>query len=207
MSETEESETSELDVVEDPEQYVQTRRLQDIFDSRQELRKIRREADFASTQGSWEGLCAYRAAVATYLQEVEPLFHRYDGDHLWYEYDFGTITVEPDTYEQTGGTYRDRGIYVDIRENRSEESYQVKEHKEPIIYEIEGLESLFGLPNPIQHTFRFETEGRHDDMVSKDVTVQIPFRTLNSMARLTHQFLAEIGFELDPNREPDNMEI
>lgn len=193
----------EVATVEDPEEYARSQRLEDIFNARRELRYIRRRADF---ENDWEALRAYRAAVATYAAEVEPLFLKYDaGEYVWFKKDFGTVAVAPQMWREQHRHHGEGwGVKVRKKNGRGREKAVVKERPEPVEYDLIGIESLFELPNPIEETFHFEEVGRHSSYRVRTVTEQISFATLDEIYRATNRFLADIGFELDPDDSPND---
>jgi hypothetical protein len=93
----------------DPEEVVQTRRLNSIFDIRDDLREHRKiilmERYDNSGVSRFEALNGYRALCNDYLMELEPLLNEYEnGIQLLTERDFGYAFIQPnyETLSQNG---------------------------------------------------------------------------------------------------------
>jgi len=70
------------DHVEDPEQIVQSRRLEAIFDIRDELREYRKiiliESYDNHGMSRFQALSGYRTLANNYLMEIQPLLEKYE---------------------------------------------------------------------------------------------------------------------------------
>jgi hypothetical protein len=200
----------ENDQIQDPEEYVSRRRLEDIFEARRQLRHQRLVVhEHREDESEFKAAKAYRSAFSNYLLEIEPLMRIYEpGPHLLYEKDYGSVTISPrlETDESGYGTTH----YVTVPDGiLGTREVEVPEPPEPVTHRLQGLNSVFTLPSPVTEKFVLETPHSMWDDDSRTVTetAEINLATLDEMIRDTNNFLAEIGFELDPDTGPDEWEI
>ena len=200
-------EIEEIEEVDDPEELIQTRRIRDIFEARKEVRRERlraKELKVVNSNHHTEPEQLYRAAVENYLTELRPLF-LFDelGKQYWYNYDFGSIIVEPPTYTESV----DIGVgseadYVDI----DGDSYVVVSKPEQKEIELDGLCYLFNTSDPVSVTWNLtakepKTEfgtGGGRRTVTKESYVYINFNRLDAAVNTANSYLAERGIELKP---------
>lgn len=202
--------------IKDPEAYVNQRRLQQLFDLRENLHKSRLklaeiEHNRRHKRTRWEALNAYRALVDSYILELEPLLLRYEpGPELLNETHFGTVEVTPHYKLEPAGrsssdTYQ---VYEpSASTNNSSDDYvrvQNRPH-EVVEYELEGLRSVLELPSPLTATytfnkFKYAGKGKSFKHTAK---TQIRMETMDTMVRKANNFLAEIGFTVSPEPEDD----
>lgn len=197
--------TPDADTVQDPEKYVSTRRLEDIFDARQELRQHRLGIkDIQHEYGPIRAATAYRAALSNYIMEIEPLLMRFEpGPELMYQKPFGAIEITPVEYREDGNAF----ITIEER-GMSGRQVTVPDPPDPVRFPIQGLTALFELPDPISETFTVETPmSSWEDEVERTERAQIHIDTLDQMTRAANRFLGEVGFELEPDSGPDSWEI
>jgi hypothetical protein len=198
----------EVEAVEDPESYIQSRRLRDIFEARKTVRKQRQTAkqyqvNNSGIEATLKAQRYYRASVENYLTELRPLFLSDDrGKRYWYKLDLGSIRVEPIISEKTVGRGSPSRV---IKKNGS--TYYVKEEVEAEKIDLTGLGCLFSLADPIVCDFELMVErvGLGGGLSSKVVTEtrNIPFTTLDSIMNQANMYLQERGIELDPEEEED----
>lgn len=183
-----------VEKIEDPEEYVATRRLKDIFDAREGVREDRRRAKGLMYEENSEmvGRSVYRTGVETYISEVQPLLRRTDeGTRLWSETPFGSITFEPETRVQSQR--------VDVEVFDGTEWHRTRDPPEPTRIHLEGLQSLFELGDPITYTAEFDAVVG----LSKRQTKQLRYReqpdwqVLDEMVLSVNDYLSKIGVELD----------
>lgn len=195
---------SEPTEVSDPDAYVNHRRLKSIFDIRDEMRESRRKVKMADHRPveqvtTYEALSAYRALVDSYVVETEPLLRKYDrGVELLEEEDFGKVLVKPTVI--TGGEYRKVRV--------GGEEISTRNVPKGRVYELEGLLSVIEQPDPLTAELKLNKPHNHArNPVHKVLKKQIKFKSLDRMVRGINNFLAEIGFELNPREEQDPLEL
>jgi hypothetical protein len=215
MSEKTENTSVEAKPIDDPEEYVQNQRLKDIFRTRKEVRERRLVAKeytlSDSKKGKREGAKLYRIAVENYLTELRPLFLTDDlGEQYWYQADLGSVTIEPPVYEKKTG--RSNSDYYLATMNS--EDMKIKRKPRNKIVNLNGLNCLFKLSQPIEVEFSFDTGGigeygigSKSEITNRVVEQHIPFSKLDSILNLTNEYLSERGIELDPEKEKDPAEI
>lgn len=195
--------------VKDAEDYTQQRRLKSIYDLRDELHQQRKKVRHAeSSQGDrFSALCVYRAIVDSYILELEPLLRRYqNGVEYLTQTDFGTVTVRPNT--KIGSAGMGLGKRVKAYSPKKGDYRSVKGEPDPVEYELTGLQSLLEIGNPIEVTFTFQTTGSHGiSSFEHTVRQQVEMVILDKMVRTMNTFLADIGFELEPEEEDDPAHI
>jgi len=198
--------------IEDSADYSTKRRLKSVFDIRHEIRDTRKEIKFEAHKSSYrhQAVSAYRALVESYLLEIEPLLRRYgNGEVYLNQYDFGQLTLEPQTREISKNSFFDVELFFPNQRggNGNDSAWErVPEDNvpEPVTYEFIGLRSLFDAP---------DTFVLHDDVQLQGVTgtdvltyvqkAQIPMNSLDLMVRSLNDFISDIGFELEPEHEDD----
>lgn len=194
--------------VSDPDAYINHRRLKSIFDIRDDMREARRRvklADHDPDLTAYQTLSAYRAIVDSYVVETEPLLRSYEGGaKLLEEKEFGTVAVEPTVIEKEAPGHtsaKETRIRVDGEE------YTVTTVPKGETYDLTGLLSVIRQPDPL--TANISLNMRMSRGKNRVVTVkrQIGFRTLDLMVRTVNNFLANIGFELDPREEENPLEL
>lgn len=199
---------SEPQKISDPESYVNHRRLRTIFDIRDKMIETRRDVKVAphdNVISRFKALAAYRALVDSFVVETEPLLRRYsDGKQLLKSRDYGQITVAPEFIEIP----RRRGLpmnwKVDVSNDRRYSTGSIGFTEKPEIkyFEITGLISVVELPDPLSVTY--ESIDRDPNYTHEE---QIGFDILDQMVRDINNFLAKIGFEVDPQEEEDTLQI
>lgn len=205
------------DQVKDPEEYVNKRRLKSIFDIRDNIAQKRlevKQADQIQGASRFKALTAYRTLVDSYVLEVEPLLLSYDpGQKYLYEFDFGEVNISPETRSEEGlrGGTSTCGKEIRIQGNPHRSWFRLVREPEPAKVEVKGLDALFSLPDPLYHEFEVQVvgSGRQTTTKTVPVTMQIDYPILDSMVRVVNQFLAQIGFELEPEKDetPAQLEL
>jgi hypothetical protein len=199
------------DHVEDPEQIVQSRRLESIFDIRDELREHRKiiliESYDDYRMSRFEALSGYRTLANNYLMEVQPLFEKYEsGRKLLTEHDFGTATVEPQ-YHATKHGSRHSKYEITHHDERQPTSVASAPYNASASFELEGLESIWNTPDPLTATFNVKQYDNVNNTVANrsiEITDQFSVETTDKFIRSMNRFLSEIGFELEPTQTTED---
>jgi hypothetical protein len=169
--------------IDDPEDYIRSRRLQEIYDAKEavrdkrgQLEQIKADPDVNIPETNL--LYALRAVVEDFLIAIEPLAVREAGDigePYWQQVELGAVTLYPP-----------RGWQCAARH-----------------YELNGLQSILDAPK--QFTYRFTTrqQQRHGGMRSQSerVSKPIPESVLMRAVRQGANFLADIGVEVGVETE------
>jgi hypothetical protein len=196
-----------IEVVDDPDSYIQTRRLKDIFEARKRVRDQRLKAkDHQMTypnraEEQKRSKRFYRAAIENYLAELRPLLLSDElGEHYWYKLDFGSLVIEPSTYE---APVADRGTYekVDIPNGNGTTTYIVDQDPDAKVIDLTGLCCLFNLSEPITVNWEITVRARSRQkrtVVNKTEEVHIGFKKLDTIVNKANSYLQERGIELDP---------
>ncbi len=207
MTEPEPEPESEPKEIKDPEAYVNHRRLRSIFDIRDDMVEARKKVKLAGHSGeftSYEALSAYRALTDSYIVESEPLLRRYeDGVELLESADFGVESVSPPYHR---ASQYQRGQYAVELGGHKRDTVLLSHPPEERLYELNGLLSLIECPDPLSAQYEWKTarsSNRGGGTVSYSHKQQLSFSTLDTMVRSVNNFLAEIGFELNPQEEDD----
>jgi hypothetical protein len=196
-----------IEAVDDPESYIQKRRLKDIFGARKEVGKQRKKAKEyeINTSGGKDASIHrskarrfYRTAVENYLTELRPLFLSDDlGKQYWYQLDLGTIVIEPQYYLGTVGDGPET-----LKYDHGDKTYLLCEEPEPIEIDLTGLQCLFEIADPISVSFELvvESAGLGRGMNSKTVAENrnIPTGKLDLIMNEANHYLQQRGIELDP---------
>lgn len=186
--------------INDPEEYVNRRRLESIFKIRDRLHDARLQIRAKDTD-RYAAVSNYRSLVDSYVIEIEPLLRRYgDGPELLTDRNFGVLEIEPTTRKSARAGSAATQVHVDG------DWLTVKTPPRSVRYELHGLNSLFRLGDPVTHTFTADAGSLGNRTVSWEVETQPDFGTLDAMVREVNDFLAEIGFELDAD-DGDTWEI
>lgn len=206
--------------VRDPEEIINQRRAKSIFDIRDDMREKRKMVRLASHDRStdisiYEAKSAYRALVDSYIIETEGLMRHYEpGPELLNSRDLGIMEIRPrvvDKGNATKGRHINRKYTIDTSRDRNFSENQV--HTDTDIdakyFEFEGLLSLLEAPDPLQAQWEIEIYERFEGTTNKVHTVirQVNYSILDNMVRSINNFLADIGFEIDPEQEQDTLEL
>jgi hypothetical protein len=178
--------------INDPDDFSTSERLKQIYQARQELREIRREAATHRQDMPKKALAYYRTGVESYFMELDTLFQRNDeGRKLWEEKYFGTVTLGPPPLPEL------KYHQMDLRSQ-----------PEPIEYHICGLETLFEVGVSITEEFEIESEHELKDTQTETVTLSQPisWQILNKMVSEANQYVADLGIGLEID-ETDEWEI
>lgn len=204
------SDGQSLNQISDPEEYVSSRRLEQMFDLREEIHETRKKVNYAkhdSQVSQFEALSAYRAIVDSYVVEVEPIFRRYEpGPQILTDYEFGETRLQPITRNDNNHFESNQlKLRVGTDDSRfSNEWVPISEPPKPTVFEFEGLESFLNAPDPLVAVYTFKKDKKFDraefEYIEKG---QISFDVLKEIVRIVNDFLAEIGFDVSPE-ESDN---
>jgi hypothetical protein len=199
--------------IEDSEDYSKQRRLKSVFDIRRDIHETRTDIKFETHKLSQrhQAITAYRALVESYLFEIEPLLRRYgDGEYYLTEYDFGHLTLAPETRAASGNAILTVELYfpnLDTPHNGNTDPWKEVREKyvpEPITYDFTGLQSLFSSPDSlILHDEVKENDSFKAETYTYVQKSQIPMSMLDEMVRVMNEFISDIGFELEPEKEDD----
>jgi len=195
------------DHVEDPEQIVQSRRLESIFDIRDELREYRKiiliESYDDHGMSRFQALSGYRTLANNYLMEIQPLLEKYEsGKELLTEHDFGTATVEPQYHAVNHGRYE-----ITHNDERLPTTVESAPYNASASFELEGLEAIWNTPDPLRATFNVEQyDNRNNTNTNRsiEITDQFSVETTDKFIRSMNRFLSEIGFELEPTQTTED---
>jgi hypothetical protein len=194
----------EIEVVDDPESYIQTRRLQDIFEARKDVRDqrmIAKEHEIAYSDRPKEARKArrlYRASVENYLSELRPLFLSDElGKQYWFNLDLGSVSMDPSVYNGTYGDSTDVLKYDD-----GDKTYVVTKEPETKYIDLNGLNAVFELAEPVtaSWTLKVKAPGRGRGPTGLPITEKfdIGFTNLDAIVNEANSYLRERGIELDP---------
>jgi len=197
----------QVEVIEDDESYIQSQRLRDIFSARQAVRKQRLKTkihtiDARKQVEARDAKRVYRAAVENYLSEIRPIFLADEqGRDIWFGLDFGTLKINLPVQTKSHGRGRTRRVYETVRDGETTE-LPVDNIPEPKEIELNGLNFLFELPEPI--TVRFEwiatTSGGWSggtDKYEDTITYDIGFDRLDALVNEANDRLRQRGLDLD----------
>jgi hypothetical protein len=209
---TEEDTEPDHQPIDDPESYINQRRLKTLFDLRQEIYELRKKVNFASHENEYAALSAYRSGVASYFMEIESLMRKYDhSKELVEDHQFGVITLQVPHRTAKSGRGKP-GIEVHLpkaNDRRSDPWTRVAELPDPVVIEVKGLESVIEYLDPLTYTFTVEKyrNTRSNDEYQREVKQQIPFEILDSMVREMNNFLADIGLEARLEEQEDPLKL
>lgn len=203
------NEEIEVEAVEDPDSYIQGRRLKDIFESRKTVRKQREKAkqyqiETGDNEGELKAQRYYRTAVENYLSELRPLFLSDElGKQYWYGLDIGTIKIQPSLIRRSIGNRPEELLIED-----GDSTYSVMEEPDQKEIELTGIGCLFGISDPIVCEFELGIkQSRVGGYNYRSKTVvekrNVPFSILDSIMNSANMYLQERGIELDPEEEED----
>jgi hypothetical protein len=195
------------DHVEDPEQIVQSRRLESIFDIRDELREYRKiiliESYDDHGMSRFQALSGYRTLANNYLMEIQPLLEKYEsGKELLTEHDFGTATVTPECQATKRGQFEIKhhdGTTTTVEEDPTNQT---------ATFELEGLEAIWTTPDPLKASFTVEQYDNINKTTKRQpiaITDQFSVETTDKFIRSMNRFLSEIGFELEPTQTTEDV--
>jgi hypothetical protein len=196
------------EVIEDPDSFVQSQRLKDIFGARRDVRKQRLKmktlAIDADTQADVRAAKrGYRAAVEGYLQELRPVFmDDKQGQDVWFGLDFGTLKIELPVQRETVGLNREQLIYRETKPNGKTKKHKVGTQPEPKEIDLHGMNYLFELPEPIAVEFEWtniSSGSWASSTHSKSITKRhdIGFDRLDQIVNEANHRLQERGFDLE----------
>jgi len=210
--------SEELDKIEDPNQLVNTLRIESIMNIRNSIHEKRLIVKEASQHDRLKAVSGYRSLIESYVLEVASLFSVYEsGIHLLKSKDYGKVGFDPGELiiesSKHGMETRYR-MLVDHESKKDRENfwYTFDPRKlEDQYVDIEGLYSVIRLEDPIEFKidlarYTSKVYGQKT-RVTETVTMQIPLRTLDEMLIDMNLFLAEIGFELEPMVQLESPEI
>jgi hypothetical protein len=196
------------EVIEDPDSFIQSRRLKDIFNARRDVRKQRLKMkthaiDTDKPAQVRAAKRAYRAAVEGYLQELRPVFiSDKQGQDVWFGLDFGTLKIEPPVQYETAGLDREQLVYRETTPDGQTKRHELDSRPEPKEIDLRGLNYLFELPEPIAVEFEqtTETSGKwvgsvHSESITK--RHDIGFDRLDRVVDEANHRLEQRGFDLE----------
>lgn len=192
--------------IEDPEGYVAHRRLKSIFDIRSDIHTARQQVRLEAYGDRYQALCAYRTLLDGYIMELTPLLRKYDpGPELLTQRDFGTVELKPEAREKPGRTHSE--VYDPYDDTLGSNWVPVREAPEPTTFRLRGLQSVFQLPDPLSHTWELENHSARHETVTVSAEAQPDFEMMDRMVLAANNFLADIGFELDPEEGTGEWEV
>lgn len=205
-------EESERPKIRDPEEIVQSRRLNSIFDIREEIRETRKQIlmERYSNRGitRFEALCGYRTLANNYLMELEPLLLKFEpGKELLNDKDFGEAIFAPDYREKT--TFNSRATRYEVVHHNATTT-TVEAEPQSVSVELTGLRCLWDIPDPVTLSIPVKQKQSYRHMEKeKELTFKDQFsvRTIDMFVRCMNRFLSDVGFELDPEEDKDPHQI
>lgn len=207
-AQADDSAAAELEKIEDNEDYVQRRRLKEIYDAREEIRAKRRQIDVMIEDRDYpqvdklRGARLFRSAVEDYIMAVEPLLtatYEDDGEKYWEEVSLGSVTIQPPQY-----------LCGDVTPSPFNDYLRIVEKPSPEKFDITGIQSILEMARPIRAEFSatIRTQSQpnpHEE--TEVVTRPIPWDILVSAVRQTTLFLNEVGFEVNVSETEQRTEI
>jgi hypothetical protein len=209
MSETNDD-TQKQEQIADPEEVVQSRRLNSIFDIRDDLREHRKiilmERYDNSGVSRFEALNGYRALCNDYLMELEPLLNEYDrGEQLLKNRDLGYAYIQPN-YE----ILKNNGFGTKVKIHHKNGGTTIA-HREPPTKQVRltGLKSIWDIADPLVTQLDIQQKNGNPIESSRPVTIRDQFsvRTTDKFIREMNMFLSDIGFELEPEEDKEPYQI
>lgn len=189
----------------DPEEYIQHRRLEDIFDARQKVRDKRTEAQgYAYETGDRTGgASVYRTALVSYLTELEPLTQEYPNTDAWTEPHLGEVFLDPPV-EPANNVYSQGH-----RLQKDGQSHLVSNLPDTVSYRFDGLYSILDVPDPLSYTYEFDSNDPYTaaSTITHTVEKQIPWTILQNAHRLANRWVADIGLAADIDTSTDEWDI
>jgi len=203
MSETPDN-TPTKEQIADSEDIVQSRRLNSIFDIRDDLREHRKiilmERYDNAGVSRFEALNGYRALANDYLMELEPLLNEYEeGEQLLKERDFGYAFIQPN-YE----VLRNNGFGTKVKIHHKNGGTTIAHRKPPTKQvRLTGLKSIWDIADPLITQLNIQQKHNNPLERSRPVTIRDQFavRTTDRFIRSMNMFLSDIGFELKPEED------
>jgi hypothetical protein len=192
---------------------VQSRRLNSIFDIRDELREHRKiilmEKYDNKGISRFQALSGYRTLANNYLMELQPLLKKFEpGQELLTERDFGTATIVP-KYEITSSSRRGGSANVEIY-HATGGTTKVAEEPTPQKLDLTGLESIWNIPDPLETRLtldKFDNASRGTRPQPVRIQDQFSVNTTDRFVRAMNLFLSDIGFELEPQEDKEPYQI
>lgn len=191
----------------DAEDIVQSRRLNSIFDIRDELREHRKvilmERYDNKGYSRFQALSGYRTLANNYLMELQPLLMKFEsGEELFKEHDFGYATISP-KYHIASKTGYGAGPTVKIHHTDGRET-TVEEKPKAQKVDLTGLESIWNVADPLQAKLtmkQFDSQSHAITPEPVHIKDQFSVDTTDKFVRSMNMFLSEIGFELEPQED------
>ncbi len=206
MSETPDD-TPTKEQIADSEDIVQSRRLNSIFDIRDNLRESRKVIlmERYNNKGfnKFQALSGYRTLANNYLMELQPLLEKFEpGEKLLTERDFGSAYIVP-KYRVASSNTHGVGEKIEILHSTGEKT-MVSQKPEPQEIELTGLKSIWKVADPLQTKLKlnkFDTQ--RQTTIPQPVTIKDQFsvQTTDRFVRSMNMFLSQIGFELEPEED------
>jgi hypothetical protein len=196
------------DQIADPEDIVQSRRLNSIFDIRDEIRQHRKTILMESYSNHgvsrFQALSGYRTLANNYLMELQPLLMKFEpGEELLNDHDLGHAVIVPN-YQVVSSNSHGMGPEVEIQHRDG--TSRVQEKPEAKQVELTGLESIWNTPDPLQAEFslmQYDNINKTTNRQPIVITDQFSVNTTDKFIRSMNMFLSEIGFELEPDEDED----
>lgn len=204
----EEEESDNIETVADPQDYIQNRRLQGIFDARDEIIERRLIAKEQLYQDELFSATIFRSALENYFSEIRPIFMETEaGKQIWYRTNFGSVSINLPVRRVENPAGRIVMRYESEEQTLNLELGEVPDAK---TIQIFGLDAIFSLPDPLEANFSV-SHGEDGFMGSQSDTVtettQIPFKTLDQMLNTANRFLASQGIEVEIEEEKEPARI
>ncbi len=221
-----------MDTVDDPSNYSQTRRLQQIYDARKDVTEKLSEIEAQRRSGRISNYLAsslLRSKLESYLMELEPLYNNYKQKAKYY-WDKPTQKerkkIRQKARQQNNGELDTKEV-EEIVENHIQKRYnflgrmrvptpitdqEIKDielvshnQQPPLELEFWGLSSILNTDSPIRATYRLKVKNiRNTEIQTKTKECEIDISILKNAYRIAGSFLSDIGVDLDPEKELDH---
>jgi hypothetical protein len=203
----------QVEVIENDESYIQSQRLRDIFDARQAVREQRLKMKIHSIESEQttdrrNAKRVYRAAIENYLSELRPLFMEDEqGKNVWFNMDFGTLEINLPVQTKTVRRGQTKRVHETVKDGEKTE-LPVNNIPEPKEIELNGLNYLFDLPEPITANFSWVATtngmGGGTSRYHATITHDIGFDKLDAVMNEANDRLRKRGLDLELGEEDDD---
>jgi len=201
-------------VVEDPEDYSQQQRIQQILKSRDWVRESLLDIELNPHLGSDEKESAKFKVVRNYIADLEPLRNMYPSCEAYWTGDFededetfdiGEIDYERRARQKRGALRRHE--FKGVKHSVGNMGIDILEI-EPKKGEIDGLADYISLPaqQTVRIEYRQEPNAYNTDPTEKftRIGVPVPASVSNRAFRCANMYVADIGLSATPGAEVED---
>lgn len=211
MSKTENEEKT-LKHIEDPEQYTQRKRIEEILESRRAVRRETRQAELRDDISQDRRNVAAFVAVRNYVCNLETLRQHYESsEHYWEPSkgadEIGDLSIGTIDFRQHANARRN--VLRRRETHGTQYKYQDKDIEilgvEPVKITVKGLADFINLNQILSTTVEYQMEaGIYESKpTTKTTTIKIPVpREITDRGfRLANRYISSIGVEMEPEDE------